>query len=100
MTPEGKVKRKVTEVLKQHGVWYFMPRGTTFGRSGIPDYICCVKGRMLCIETKAGNNQPTALQKHEHELLREAGATVMVIHGPDPDLRDLHVWLSIMEGLD
>lgn len=80
MTPEGNVKRKVTAVLKEYGVWYFMPRGTTFGRSGIPDYVCCVNGRMLCIETKAGNNKPTALQLVEHQRLRDAGAVVLVVN--------------------
>jgi hypothetical protein len=30
MTPEGKVKRKVVEVLKKHDVWYFFPANNGF----------------------------------------------------------------------
>jgi hypothetical protein len=80
MTPEGKVKQKITAWLKAHDVWYFMPRGTTFGRSGIPDYIACLYGRLIGIEAKAGSNKPTALQLLEHKKMRLAGAVVFVIN--------------------
>lgn len=80
MTPEGKIKQKITAWLKAHNVWYFMPRGTTFGRSGIPDYIACLHGRLIGIEAKAGTNKPTALQSLEHSRMRSAGAFVLVIN--------------------
>lgn len=63
ITPEGKTKARVDKILKKHGVWYFKPRGTVMGQSGIPDYIGCVNGRFIAVEAKAGNNQPTELQK-------------------------------------
>jgi len=37
LTPEAKVKRKVTAVLKKHGCWYFFPASNGYGRAGIPD---------------------------------------------------------------
>ena len=52
-TPESKVKRAVKAVLKQHGIWYFMPVQNGMGRIGIPDFICCARGRFLAIEAKA-----------------------------------------------
>ena len=52
-TPEGKVKRRVVEILKKHGVWYFFPANNGFGVAGIPDLIACVKGQFLGIEVKA-----------------------------------------------
>ena len=61
MTPEGKVKAKVKAVLDKRGVYYFMPRGTAFGRAGVPDIICCINGRFLAIECKANGNKPSAL---------------------------------------
>ena len=64
-TPEGKVKEKVKAILKRRGVWYCMPRGQTFGRAGIPDFLCCHKGRFIAIETKAGRGKATPLQLRE-----------------------------------
>lgn len=52
-TPEGKVKDAVKKVLKARDIWYFMPMQNGFGVVGIPDFICCHKGRFLAIETKA-----------------------------------------------
>ena len=37
MTPEAKVKKKVTEILKQFGAYYFYPVTGGYGMSGIPD---------------------------------------------------------------
>lgn len=65
MKPEEKVKKKIKDLLKKYDIWYFMPRGTLFGRGGIPDFICCINGRLVGIEAKAGNNKPSALQRRE-----------------------------------
>jgi hypothetical protein len=79
-TPEGRVKKMVRAELDRHGVYYFMPPANGFGRSGIPDFVCCVNGRFLSIECKAGNNEPTALQNFEMGKIREAGGTALVIN--------------------
>lgn len=79
-TPEKKVKSKVVDILKREGVYYFFPATHGFGRSGVPDIICCVGGNFLAIECKAGNNTPTALQEREMEAIRKAGGTAMVVN--------------------
>ena len=79
LTPEGKVKEKVKKILKRRGVWFFMPRGTTFGTAGVPDFICCHEGRLLAIETKAGGGQPTKLQLNAlRSILNHAGCALVV----------------------
>ena len=77
-TPEGKVKAKVVDVLKSEGVYYFFPATHGYGRSGIPDIVCCVNGLFLAIECKAGTNKPTALQVREIELIRRNGGYAVV----------------------
>lgn len=63
MTPEGKVKKKLTEMLKKHKVWYFYPAANGMGRAGIPDIIACAHGQFIGIECKADETKkPTALQ--------------------------------------
>ena len=77
-TPEKKVKDKVVSILKDEGVYYFFPATHGYGRSGVPDIICCASGRFLAIECKAGTNKPTALQVREIETIRTAGGIAVV----------------------
>ena len=79
-TPEGKVKAKVVKLLKERGVYYFFPATFGMGRSGVPDIVCCVRGRFLAIECKAGKNKPTALQEKELLAIHNAGGTALVIN--------------------
>lgn len=79
-TPEKAVKAKVTKLLKANSIYYFFPATHGFGRSGIPDIICCIKGHMLGIECKAGTNKPTALQEKEMQAIRDAGGSTIVVN--------------------
>ena len=78
-TPEKIVKLSVVKLLKQYGVYFFFPATHGYGKSGVPDIICCIKGRFLAIECKAGNNEPTALQKREILQIQQAGGMAMVV---------------------
>jgi len=80
LTPEKKVKDRAVKLLKAQGVYYFFPATHGFGRSGIPDIICCINGQFLGIECKAGTNKPTALQEKEMQSIRDAGGRAIVIN--------------------
>lgn len=81
-TPEGKVKEQVREILAQHNAWFFMPSQSGFGRRGIPDFIACVKGQFLAIETKSKytSHKVTALQQKELDAITRAYGVAMVIN--------------------
>ena len=85
-TPEGKVKDVVVKVLKQYGIYYFFPATHGYGRSGIPDIVCCVQGRFLAIECKAPGKKPTALQEMEIEKIQTTGGVAIVIDSENPKL--------------
>jgi hypothetical protein len=78
-TLEKKVKDKVVSILKSEGVYYFFPATHGFGRSGVPDIVCCVDGAFLAIECKAGGNKPTVLQEREITAIRNNKGTAIVI---------------------
>jgi len=80
MTPEKKVKNKVVQILKQYGAYYFFPATYGYGRSGVPDVICCYRGHFIGVECKAGSNVPTAIQERELQSIEVAGGTALVIH--------------------
>lgn len=84
MTPEARVKNAVKKLLTEHGAWYFMPVSNGMGRHGIPDIICCVGGRFMAIECKAGKGRTTALQQRELERITEAGGAALVVND-DPE---------------
>jgi len=84
-TPEAKVKDKVVKILNKYGVYHFFPATHGYGRSGVPDIICCFKGRFFAIECKAGNNNPTALQVREMNRIITAGGIAVVVNEENID---------------
>lgn len=80
LTPEKKVKDKCVKLLKAYDAYYFFPATHGYGRSGVPDIICCVAGKFLAIECKAGDNKPTALQEKEMADIRKQGGLAVVIN--------------------
>ena len=79
-TPEAKVKAKIKDLLKQHGIYYAMPIGTGYGNSGVPDFLCCVAGHFLAIEAKAGKGKTTALQDKHISQINAQGGTALVVN--------------------
>lgn len=79
MTPEGKVKKQVKQVLKELGAYYAMPMGTGFGNSGVPDFLVCWRGKFIGIECKANGNIATALQLANLESIVKAGGMAMIV---------------------
>jgi hypothetical protein len=84
-TPEGKVKDKIKAILKAHNIYYTMPMGTGYGNSGVPDFLCCVRGKFFAIEAKAGKGGPTALQIKNMNQITAAGGVAVVINETDLD---------------
>jgi Holliday junction resolvase len=80
MTPEVKVKQRVTALLKAAGAYYFYPVTGGYGSSGVPDIVVCHNGRFIGIECKAGKNKPTKLQEKNLRDIAAAGGTALVIN--------------------
>ena len=80
MTPEAKVKKRVKALLDSMGIYHFSHQTGGYGRSGIPDIICCASGKFIGIECKAKDNKPTPLQERELQKIRQAGGFSLVIN--------------------
>lgn len=86
MTPEGKVKKDIKDVLHKHGVWYFMPVQNGMGRIGIPDFVCCFHGRFIGIEAKSATGSTTANQERVgDEILDNGGCYIVIRSGKELD---------------
>ena len=93
MTPEGRIKAKVTKALKAlPHVWRFMPVQNGMGSPAL-DYINCVNGYFVAIETKVPGKQLTPRQKITARLIAyEAGGTVFVVRD-DEDISFMMITL-------
>lgn len=93
MTPEGKVKRKISALLKKYDrLWYFMPVPGGFGVRTV-DYIGCFRGVFFIIEAKRPGKDATDLQKKTISEVRAAGGAAFVVND-DVSLGRLKEWLD------
>lgn len=86
ITPEKRVKNEVVKILKENNVYYFFPGTHGYGRSGVPDIVCCVDGKFLAIECKAKVNTVTALQEREIKKIQTANGIALVVNESNMDL--------------
>lgn len=54
-------------------VFYWKEHGGPFGTNGVPDIICCYKGRFLGMECKLPGGVLTELQKRAIDKINKAG---------------------------
>lgn len=80
MNNEADVKKRIKALLQQYNCWYTMPIGTGFGHQGVPDFIACVRGFLLGIEAKYGNNTPSALQRRQIAAIKASGGRCLVVN--------------------
>lgn len=93
MTPEGRIKKKVKDLLDHYGAWHYWPVSNGMGVHGIPDCLICYRGRFASVETKAPGRKPTALQEVQGHKIRLARGLWFIIDGPE-GLTLLEEWLE------
>ena len=54
-------------------VFFWKEHGSVSGTNGVPDIICCYKGRFLGLECKLPGGRLTELQKRALEKINRAG---------------------------
>lgn len=87
-TPEGVVKAKVNRVLSRYkGMYRFMPVPYGYGASTL-DYLICMRGLFIAIETKKPGGKPTDRQKMIIRQIQAAGGRVFVIDGDTTELEE------------
>ena len=53
--------------------FFWKEHGSVYGTNGVPDIICCYKGRFLGLECKLPGGRLTELQKRAIEQINRAG---------------------------
>lgn len=98
MTPEGKVKEAVKNMLRLYKAYYFMPVQAGYGTPGL-DFYGCHRGRFFAIETKAPGKRPTDRQWATINMVQAAQGKWFVIDDKDK-LQELELWLLLNISMD
>lgn len=97
MKNEKDVKAEVKKILTEFGAWWYMPVQTGYGVKGIPDFVACINGKFVGVETKFGANKESAWQKKQGNSIREAQGLYFVIN--EKNLDALRLSLAVIKGL-
>ena len=92
MKNEADVKNEVKKILRRFNCWWFMPVPTGYGMRGVPDFIICLHGRFVAIETKYGRNRPTKLQQRQLKGIDKADGITFVVD--QTNVKYLESWLA------
>jgi predicted hotdog family 3-hydroxylacyl-ACP dehydratase len=94
VTPEGKIKAKVKALFKRIGLYYHMPVQNGMGEPTL-DFIACLRGYFIAVETKAPGKKPTARQQITMASMRASGAFVFVV-SCEAELATLEAFLNLL----
>ena len=83
------LERDIVAAIKRYlatlgeDVFFWKEHGGPYGVSGVPDIICCYKGRFLGLEAKLPGGRLTALQKRALEKINRAGGIARRVESVD-----------------
>ena len=63
MTPEGRLKKQIKDLLNGCGAFWSMIPGGAYAKTGDPDMVACYHGCYIAIEAKAGDGVQSEWQK-------------------------------------
>ena len=73
------LERDIVTAIKKYlaslgsDVFFWKEHGSVYGTNGVPDIICCYKGRFLGLECKRPGGRLTELQKRAIKKINRAG---------------------------
>lgn len=107
MTPEGKVKKAIYDLLNTYEImpasragaalhatgWYYAAVQGPMSVRGIPDIIGHYRSKFFAIEAKAPGKEPSGFQRLQIDAIRASGGAVFVVDGVG-SLKIFEEWLS------
>lgn len=81
---EADIVRAIMKYLKSvPGCFAWKEHGGIYGTAGIPDIICCCRGRFYGFEVKTESGKPTELQKATMRKIQRCGGVALVVRSVD-----------------
>lgn len=83
-TPEGIIKKEICDYLDTvPGLFYWRAQGGSYGTPGVPDLVCCYKGRWVGLEVKTHAGRVSEYQKAFKRRAEAAGGVYEVVRSAD-----------------
>lgn len=76
---EKQFQNKVLAFLQAERIYHIKIWGGGFQRAGIPDLLCCIRGKFVALELKTEKGTATVLQKYNLFQIQEAGGYARVL---------------------
>ena len=77
---ESDIVKKILKYLKTvEGCFFWKEHGGMYGTAGIPDIICCYRGRFIGFEVKTDVGELTKLQLAAIRKIKAAGGIALVV---------------------
>jgi hypothetical protein len=77
---ETQITDKIKAYLKTvNGIFFWKQFGGMYGQSGLPDIVCCYKGRFIAFEVKTDKGKVSVLQEVTLRKIRAAGGIADVV---------------------
>jgi hypothetical protein len=82
MTPEGKIQAKIMKFLwSLHECW--RAKVMEASERGVPDILCCYKGKFYAFEVKTPEGKTSAVQRVQGAMINVAGGQWHVVTSVD-----------------
>lgn len=76
---EQDIQRKIVKALEARGAWTV--KTITCNKSGVPDILAVLDGRMVAVEVKTPTGRVAPLQEYQMDKIRQAGGIAGVCRG-------------------
>lgn len=76
---EKQFQDKVMAFLRSQQIYYIKIWGGGYQTAGIPDLLCCIRGKFVALELKTEKGKPTVLQKFNLFKIQESGGYARVL---------------------
>lgn len=77
-TEEAQLTRSIRQLLNSLGIFHWKSWGGPMSTPGVPDLICCFKGRLVGIEIKSEKGIVSEYQKEFIDNINRAGGLAFV----------------------
>lgn len=92
-SPEKYEKDDITKYLVRIGAFFFKPFMAGYGKSGVPDIVCCIQGTFFGIEVKREGKTPTKAQELRIAEIQKAGG-IAVWGTAAKVIPEIETWLA------
>jgi RecB family endonuclease NucS len=76
---ESQIQAAILRYLKSLGLWCWAVKAAVCNQRGVPDILCCYRGRFVALEVKTGKGRLSGPQRVQIMRIRRASGKAHVV---------------------